>query len=247
MAYKHGQFVWFEIVTPDPADGAAFWSKVAGIEVTPIEMGGPKPYRMLKGAGGTVGGLVEPRMEGVPPHVTAYLSVQDVDASAARVEAHGGRVLVAPADTPLGRFAVVADPQGATFQLWKGAQGDDNNAVGVDWTELWARDAPQVLAFYRAVFGYGHEEMAMPTGAYHLLKVGETNAAGLMTSPDPQVPPMWLPYVTVEDVDAVVANAAAAGGAVHAPPMQVDGVGRFAIIADRQGVVAGVIRPESRS
>lgn len=246
MAYKHGHFVWFEIVTPNPDDARAFWTEVGGFTAEHVDMGAPTPYLMLKGPGGTVGGVVAPRMDGVPPHVTGYLSVDDVDAVAAKVAAHGGQVLVPPTDLGIGRFAVVSDPQGATFRLWKDKTGDDQRATGVDWMELWSRDAEQVVPFYQAVFGHEHAVMEMPMGPYHLLNVAGQNAAGVMVSPDPSTPPMWLAYLSVDDVDAAVARARAAGGAVHAEPMEVEGVGRFAIIADRQGVTAGVMRPASR-
>lgn len=245
MAYEQGRFVWFELVTPNKADAVAFWTEVCGFSSEDFDMG--EPYKMLKGPGGTIGGVVAPRMEGVPPHVTAYLSVEDVDASASAVVEHGGKVLVPPTDLPIGRFAVVADPQGATFQLWKDRTGDENRARGVDWVELWAADAAGAVAFYRAVFGHGQDRMPMSTGEYHLLTVGETMVAGVMKSPDPGVPPMWLPYFIVDDVDGVAAAAREHGGQVHAEPMSMEGVGRFAILADRQGLVAGVLKPESRA
>jgi predicted enzyme related to lactoylglutathione lyase len=88
--------------------------------------------------------------------------------------------------------------------------------------------------------------MPMPTGTYHLLKVGEESVAGVMASPDPKIPPMWLPYLAVDDADAVVERARAQKGAVHAEPMSREGVGRFAIVADRQGAVLGVLKPAPR-
>lgn len=242
MAYEHGRFVWFEIVTSNVDDAKAFWTRVGGFDAVEAKMAG-SPYLILTGPGGRIGGIVAPRMDGVPPHVTAYLSVADVDGAAAAVTEHGGKVIVPPSDLPIGRFAVVADPQGATFQLWRDRTGDEERGRGVNWVELWARDADQAVPFYQAVFGHGHEVMPMQTGPYHLLGVGEESVAGVMTSPDADVPPMWLPYFEVEDVDQVVARARANGGAVHAEPMSVEGVGRFAILADRQGVVAGVLKP----
>lgn len=247
MAYKHGHFIWCELVTPNGDDAIAFWSEVSGFTTSEMKMSDGSTYRMLKQGDKTVGGVVAPRMDGVPPHFIQYVSVADVAASAARVTAAGGSVLVPPTEIGMGTFAVVKDPQGATFQLWRSAQGDDGGAAAVSWNELWAENADAVLPFYAAILGWSRETMAMPQGPYHMFKAadGET-VAGLMTRPDPKVPPMWLPYLAVDDVDATVARARRNGGAVHAEPMSVEGVGRFAIIADRQGAVAGVIKGASQ-
>lgn len=245
MAYKYGQFVWFELVTPNPDDGTAFWTEVAGLGARTADMP-TGPYTMLTSGDKRVGGVVAPRMDGVPPHFSSYLSVADVEKASAAVKANGGQVLVPATDIGMGIFAVVKDPEGATFQLWHGKQSDDDSATGVNWVELWSGDPDKAVAFYQAVFGHGHDQMAMPQGAYHLLKVGDKSVAGAMKSTNAKAPPMWLPYLEVDDVDAVVARARQHGGQVHADAMEVDGVGRFAIVADRQGAVAGVIRPASR-
>jgi predicted enzyme related to lactoylglutathione lyase len=67
-----------------------------------------------------------------------------------------------------------------------------------------------------------------------------------MTSTRDDVPPMWLPYLAVPNVDEAVTRVRNHGGAVHAEPMAVPGVGRFAITADRQGAVLGLITPAPR-
>lgn len=247
MAYRHGRFVWFELVTPAAEDAVAFWSEVALLGATEMSMGPAGTYRMLTREGKNQAGVVPPQMPGVPPHWLSYLSVDDVDGKHASVLAHGGRSLVGPADIPgIGRFAVVADPDGAVFALFEGAESDDGGATAFAWTELWAKDAPRALAFYQGVFGFSSRVMPMPTGAYHLLELDGAPVAGLMASPDAKVPPMWLPYLEVEDADRVVERVRAHQGAVHAEPMTVEGVGRFAIVADRQGAVLGVIRSAPR-
>jgi predicted enzyme related to lactoylglutathione lyase len=248
MGYRVGNFVWFELVTPSVADGAAFWMEVAGFGTTDRDMGATR-YKVLTSEGKSQAGVVEPQMAGVPPHWHSYLSVDDVDRKAAAVAANGGKVLVPAMDIPnVGRFAVVADPEGAVFSLFRGATGDDDAPTRFRWNELWAKNAEAVLPFYQQVFGFGHQVSKMGTATYHLLTVGDVSVAGLMTSPDAKVPPMWLPYVAIDDVDAAVARARTNRGAVHAEPMTVANVGRFGIVADRQGAVLGVItaaRPTS--
>lgn len=63
-----------------------------------------------------------------------------------------------------------------------------------------------------------------------------------MQSPDPKVPQMWLQYVEVADTDDAVKRAVARGATQHGETMQVDGVGRFAILQDSLGAVIGVIK-----
>jgi predicted enzyme related to lactoylglutathione lyase len=243
MSYTPGRFVWCELVTPSPEDGIAFWTEVAGFTVDTMKMAEGRDYSMLKKGDKTVGGVVRPQMEGTPPHFTQYVSVADVGAASEAVVKHGGQVLVPATDIGMGVFAVVTDPQGAAFQLWRSATGDDGAAAAVCWNELWAKDAGAVRGFYEGVLGWKHELMDMPQGAYHIFKVGEAQAAGGMNSPDPRVPPMWMPYLEVDDVDAVVARVKRHGGAVHAEAMEIAGIGRFAIVADRQGATAGVLKP----
>jgi predicted enzyme related to lactoylglutathione lyase len=81
-------------------------------------------YTLFKadGVASSVGGMmsITKDMQGMPPNWCAYLATNDVDASAKKVSALGGKIMVPPTDIPnIGRFAIVADPQGAAFALYK--------------------------------------------------------------------------------------------------------------------------------
>ncbi len=244
---KHGTFAWFELVTTDSAAGVAFWSEVAGLGTETMPMGDGH-YTMLKRGDTTFAGVVAPQMPGVPNHWASYWGVDDVDARTARVPAAGGQVLVPPTDIPtVGRFSIVADPHGATIALFKSASDAPEAAAPVmGWVELWSPDAAAALKFYVEVLELGTRVMDTPSGPYHLLTVGDHGVAGVMTSPDPKVPAMWLPYVTVDDADDAATRVKNHGGAVHVEPMTMPGVGRFGVVADRQGAVLGVLAPERR-
>ena len=83
-------------------------------------MPGGMPYTIFKKNGMFVGGMMTLPMPGVPPHWLAYVTVENTDASAARVTALGGKVVAPPFDVPnVGRIAVVQDPQGAFFGLFQ--------------------------------------------------------------------------------------------------------------------------------
>lgn len=238
-----GRFVWFELVTTDVEAGIAFWTKVAGLSRKDADMGS-FAYPMLLRGETSFAGVVRPQMDGVRPNWLSYWAVDDVDARTARVPGAGGQVIVPPTDIPnVGRFSLVADPQGAVVALFKGTGGDEPATRPMSWVELWSKDASAVLPFYTSVLDLGVEQMPMPTGPYHILKAGDVSVGGVMTSPNSEAPPMWLPYLTVDDLDATLAAVRDAEGALYVDPMSVEGVGRFAVVADRQGAALGLLQP----
>lgn len=243
MAYKHGNFVWFELITPDIDKAKAFYPETVGWGSSEMDMGDFQ-YTMLTAGDAPQAGVVNPQMDGVPPHWASYVSVPDVDGAAKAAVEHGGKIVVEAFDIPnVGRACLVADPEGATFFLFKGADSDDNGSTAFHWNELWAKDAEKVLPFYEKVIGYTVEKMDMPQGPYYVLKQGDRSCGGVMTSPVAEAPAMWLPYICVDDPDAVGKRAEANGGEIKNPTMEVEGVGRFCIVADNAGAIVGVIAP----
>ena len=113
------------------------------------------------------------------------------------------------------------------------------------WNELMTSDPDAALAFYAPLFGWAVETMAMPAGPYHLLKLGDTAVGGVMKLPEEAAadgaPSAWGSYVTVADVDATCAKAVSLGGHVLHDPVDVKGVGRFAVIVDPQGAAINVM------
>ena len=83
-----------------------------------MDMGGG-PYTVFEVGGRMVGGTTAPQMPGVPNHWHVYFEVADADAAAAKAAELGGTVIVPPFDIPVGRIAVVGDPQGAVFSIIK--------------------------------------------------------------------------------------------------------------------------------
>jgi hypothetical protein len=84
---------------------------------------------------------------------------------------------------------------------------------------------------------------------YRIFSADGSPVAGHMKLPadaaEAGIRPGWLGYIGVDDVDSAVAGIAAAGGRVHAPPMDLEGVGRIAFVADPQGQPFYVMRGES--
>jgi hypothetical protein len=181
----------------------------------------------------------------VPNHWSSYVSVEDVDAAARRVEENGGKVIVRPTDIPtIGRFCLVADPEGATFNLFKGEQSDDNAGGDFHWNELYADDIDKLAPFYEKVLGYKATQMDMPVGGkYTIFKKGDKDVAGGMTKPEKGIPSMWLPYAAVPSCDEALARAKRHGAEVKIGPIDAEGIGRFAVVIDSRGAALGVIQP----
>ncbi|WP_298824819.1 VOC family protein [uncultured Piscinibacter sp.] len=111
------------------------------------------------------------------------------------------------------------------------------------WSELTTADPASAAEFYGALFGWSFEAMQMPGSVYRVIKVGDTAVGGIMTTPPTAggMPPMWGCYVTVADADATAKRCAELGGKVLVGPQDIPGVGRFAVILDRQGAALNVI------
>jgi predicted enzyme related to lactoylglutathione lyase len=108
-----GSLAWNECRTADAETAAAFYERVFGHTVTEADMGGTL-YRVLEVDGQSVAGVSE--MEQGPPHWLTTFTVTDADASCAKAEEVGGRVLAQPFDIPtVGRYAELQDPVGAVF------------------------------------------------------------------------------------------------------------------------------------
>ncbi len=116
-------FAWNELTTRDPHKAMQFYKELFGWEysASPSETGQSEPYREIRNAGRGNGGILEldGNMGDMPDVWTCYFSVEDCDASVARLQELGGQVYMPPTDIAPGRFAVVADPQGAVFNLMK--------------------------------------------------------------------------------------------------------------------------------
>ncbi|MBO6574987.1 MAG: VOC family protein [Rhodothermales bacterium] len=112
----------------------------------------------------------------------------------------------------------------------------------ISWPELHTSDAAAAADFYKAIFGWELEAMDMGYGMYHVGKIGGIPMSGMMKAPMDDVPPCWILYITVDDVDAVVSRATELGGQNFVPAMDVPEVGRFAGIADPGGAIIFVMK-----
>ena len=245
-------FIWHELNTTDPKAAADFYGTVVGWTTQAYE-GGDGAYRLFVAGGHPAGGLMTlPAMaREVGPWWATYIGVTDVDAEAEAIRAAGGTVHVPPADIPtVGRFAVVADPQGAVFMILAPLPRDDTPARvpfgtpgHIGWHELHTSDEAAAFAFYAARFGWEKgEAMDMgPAGTYQIFNIDGTMAGGMMKSPLPR--PLWLPYFIVADIDAAATAIAHGDGKIKHGPSEVPGGGFIIQGTDPQGAMFAVTGP----
>jgi uncharacterized protein len=122
------------------------------------------------------------------------------------------------------------------------------------WHELHTSDRPLALKFYATLVGWDTKEVPMGPGEpYGLCFLGGKDIAGITKSQAPaSVPPHWLPYIAVDDVDTSAAKAQELGGGVLGAPMDIPNVGRFAVLSDPQGAAFAIHKhaspyPEERA
>jgi predicted enzyme related to lactoylglutathione lyase len=237
-------------MTTDPERAIAYYGKAIGWKTQSFEH--DPSYRMWTMGGAPMGGVMQlpdaARREGAPPHWMSYVGTPDADATVRQAAALRGRTLVPPTNIPgAGRFAVLADPQGAAFAVYQPPAGEPPRpepGVGdFSWHELVTTDYKAAWEFYRALFGWvPTQSMDMgPLGVYWMFGVPGGESMGGMFNKPPEVPaPAWLPYVRVRSAADAVAAATRAGGKVMTGPMEVPGGDMIAQMMDPQGAVYAV-------
>jgi len=252
MSDYRGRFVWHELLTTDPKAAGAFFSKIIGWKTQPWGTDGS--YTLFVSGSRQLAGLMalpeDAKKMGAPPNWLTYMGTTDVDETARLATSLGARVLKAPEDIPgAGRFAVLQDPQGATFGIYKSSQSPGADAVPVvgdfSWHELATTDAKAALGFYQRLFGW-EETSAMDMGemgVYQMFgqsKQGRT-LGGLFNKPSQMPgPPAWLAYIKVPDARKTAAAVKKAGAKIVNGPMEVPGGDWIAQGVDQQGAMFAV-------
>jgi predicted enzyme related to lactoylglutathione lyase len=256
--YAPGTPCWVDLASPDLDASIEFYGALFGWDVPESEnaeqTGG---YRIAALGSKSTAGMMPTMQEGQPPAWSTYISVEDADATAAKVEEAGGQVIAEPMDVmELGRMAVFSDPTAAVFGIWQPGSFSGAELVNepstYSWNELNTRDPDAAKAFYAAVFGWGVREMDMgDAGTYTMWRLPDADEdddsiGGMLDMrgrvPD-EVPSHWLTYFTVEDRDAT-AEKAKEMGAEEMMSMDME-MGRLAILRDPQGAAFGTFQSTS--
>jgi len=256
-ANSGGEFIWYELMSPDPEGSKAFYDAVIGWSVgEPVaEYGG---YRMIqRNDGGFAGGVLqlteEMQQHGARPGWLGYIHVSDVDEKVAAVEAAGGKTWMTATDIPnVGRIALLSDPAGAPFYVMKPippegnpeAQSDVFSPQGVGrcaWNELLTSDLDGAKSFYPAQFGWAlGDVMPMgPMGDYQFIEHGGRMIGAMFAPGDRQ--PAWRFCFRVENLERSIEAVRSGGGEILFGPTEVPTGGRIIQATDPQGAFFMII------
>ena len=264
--YIPGVPCWIDTTQPDPEAAVAFYRGLFGWEcedVMPPES--PARYFMARIGGGDVAAIGS--QPGSPPAAAwdTYIWVTDAEATAAKVRAAGGEVLMPPTDVgDSGRMAIFADPEGAVFRIWEPGRHRGATVVNehgsLNFNDLNTRDVAEAQRFYGAVFGWelldlggGHMWVLPGYGDFleernpglreRMAEMGaperfEDVVASIAAIPadQPETSAHWGVTFGVDDADVIAQKASELGGAVVVPPFDAPWV-RMTIIRDPQGAM----------
>jgi len=245
---NRGLFVWHDLMTTDPAAAAGFYGKVVGWEMKP--WGHNVPYTLCLTAQGPVAGIgalpEDARAMGASPYWLGYVATPDLDATIAQATGLGARVLKgATVIEGTGRYAVLADPQGATFGVYTPAQPAPAPAGGRGqfvWHELTTGDVEAALGFYRALFGWSElNRMDMGAmGPYVIFGSDGVQRGGVYRRQEGSGSgSYWMAYAHVPSADAAARVATRSGARVLHGPADIPG-GRITMMLDPQGAAIAV-------
>jgi predicted enzyme related to lactoylglutathione lyase len=252
-----GTFCWIELHATDQNAAKSFYKSLFGWEAHDNPMGPNESYTMFRvqGRNAAAGCTLRPeeRSQGVPSHWAIYIAVDNADAAVAKAKQLGGKILAPAFDVmDAGRMAVIQDPTGAVFCPWQ-PRKDTGIAIAqvagtLCWADLSTPDPKRAADFYSGLLGWQVTVAPKDSSGYLHIKNVEQFIGGIppTTRCPPGAPPHWLVYFLVDDVDAVASKAKALGSKLYLEPMTMEGVGRMSVIADPQGAVFAIFKPERR-
>jgi uncharacterized protein len=240
-------FIWLDLHTSDREAAKKFYGTLFDWSYDEVPIKGGPDYSIALVRGSRVAGI-SPTRDANPPMPSqwiSYVSVENVDEVAKTAESMGARLLQQPLDvTQLGRVAVVEDLSGGVVGVWQTTTSQEpalfNQHGTLNWNELATNDPAGARDFYTSLFGWSVEEQLLESGApYVLFNNGDQSACGMRQSTrDAQT--NWRAYFDVDDTDARIQKARAAGGEVIKGPIDTM-FGRLAMLRDPHGAPFSVI------
>lgn len=239
-----GNFCWIDFATPDPNGAKAFYQKIFGWKYSENPMPDGGVYTMISAVDGdAVGGLFqmpdEMKNANVPPHISNYIEVENVDDFTKKGRQLGATVKMEPFDIfDYGRMAILFDPTGAGFSLWQSKSTNCEGAMASRethgmfcWQELMTTNVDKAANFYKGLLGWDYSTMDLGGTNYTLIKNQGDDIGGMMTLPPKMkdVPPHWNTYFTVTNIDETLTVIKDSGGNVMMGPQDIPEAGQFAI------------------
>jgi predicted enzyme related to lactoylglutathione lyase len=237
-----GTVSWVDLQTPEPTKARKFYGDLLGWSF----QGGDDPntgfYAMATVGGRLAAGVGKSMNAAMPSVWSVYFATDHADETAKKVEAAGGKVVMAPMDVmDAGRMAVFCDPAGAHFGVWQankheGAQVE-NEPGAMAWHEVYSRDVKKAREFYAKVFGLEPKKLEGSPMDYWTLHKGPKTVCGSMQMNEmfpKEVPSHWNTYFAVPDADAAAKKVTALGGKIMQPPFDTP-YGRMTAVVDPFG------------
>ncbi|MGH3357591.1 MAG: VOC family protein [Nocardioidaceae bacterium] len=243
--FAPGTPCWVDLYTTDIDGAKAFYGGLFdwSFEQSGDEFGG---YVTVRSDGHRVAGMMKNTTDpGESNAWSTYLSTEEIDATIQRAKAAGGSVVVEPMEIgDLGSMAMLTDPAGGFFGLWRpGAHfgfAKYNEPGSVTWDEYHSKDFATTTPFYADLFGWQVVAMSdTDEFRYSTGQIDGRDVVGMMDSSSflpEEVPSHWAVYFNVADIDAAVAQVEQLGGSVVRPPAD-SPYGRMADVADPAGVM----------
>lgn len=242
-----GKFVWHDLITDDIKAARNFYSGLFGWKFeNSTQPGNNSPYVLIRSEGRLIAGMVEladPEGDNDYSRWLGYLSVEDVDVSAEKAHAAGGKIIVKPTDLgDIARVAVVQDPQDAVVGLIRSHVGDPKDGQQkltgrIVWNELLAADSEKASAFYHALAAFEVNTISRRGGEYTMLRSAGMDRAGILQRPAPEIAPLWLTYFAVSDPVEAAKRAEQLGGKILLAPAAEFREGTVALVVDPTGAV----------
>jgi uncharacterized protein len=252
-----GEFCWIELATSNQNSAKNFYTALLGWTVRDVPTGPDDLYSLfeLQSRVAASAFTISPSESaaGIPPHWHLYIAVTSADDCATRSGELGGKVVEAPFDvTDRGRAALIQDPTGAFFSVW---EPNKRSGIGVTgdpgafcWAELSTPDYARAKTFYEGLFGWKLKAGAGQESGYLHIMNGENYIGGVPPAQQSSAsePPHWLIYFAVRDVDSAFQRGKDMLARTLLRPMDFEGVGRVAMLADPQGAVFALFQEEAK-
>ena len=243
-----GKIVWHDLITDDPEASARFYGELFGWEFDQVGgeygLGDDSAYTLIRNNGRLIGGMVNEnklqRSEDLSQWIV-LMSVSDIQSAIIKLEAAGGIVYTPPTELESrGWLAVVSDPQGAILALVQTANGDpiDRKPRVGDflWNEVWTDDVTSATNFYGHLAAYNKETTVLDDDfTYKILGAQNRPRIGVVQHPVPDMDPVWVSYIRVEDPDPLLERVEELGGTVLLETRERAAGGKVALIQGPSG------------
>jgi predicted enzyme related to lactoylglutathione lyase len=238
-----GTFSWVDLSTTDQEGAKTFYSALFGWHADDRPVGEGVYYSMQQLRGRDVAAISpqpqQQRDAGVPPLWNSYITVSSADEAAERAGSRGATVHAPPFDVrDAGRMAVIQDPQGAFFMVWEPRNNIGAGLVNAPgafcWNELFTPDVDASVSFYGALFGWTADPFESSPERYYVVQNGGRGNGGIRELGDSGMPPAWIVYFAVDDVETTLSQAESLGGSRVAGPIDI-GIAKVGVARDPQG------------